>query len=54
VLNNDELVPIDGIGKRCSAMAIIEMRGNRIAGFTQLSRLPESFDVLQAAIGDEN
>jgi len=33
-------VLVDGIGERRSAMAIIEMRDNRIAGFTQLSRSP--------------
>jgi hypothetical protein len=43
-----ELVPVDGIGERRGAMAIIEMRDHRIAGLTQLSRSPGSLKVLEA------
>jgi hypothetical protein len=43
-----DLVPVDGIGKRRNLLAIIEMRDNQIANFTQLSRSPESLRVLKA------
>jgi len=44
-----ELVPVDGTGKRKNQLAIIEMRHNQIARFTQLNRSAESLEVLQAA-----
>lgn len=43
-----EFVPVDGIGKRRNLFAIIEMRDDQIAGFTQLRRSPESLKVLKA------
>ena len=49
-----DLVPIDGIGKRTSPLAIIQMRDNQIARFTQLSKSPESLDVLKATAGRIN
>lgn len=44
-----DLVSADGIKQPVSPLAIIEMRGNQIINFTQLSRSPESLKVLQAA-----
>jgi hypothetical protein len=49
-----DLVPTDGSGERKSPLAMIEMRGNQIVNFTQLSRSPQSLNVLQAATGGMN
>ncbi len=49
-----DLVPVDGVGKRGSPLAIIEMRDNQIASFMQLSRSPGSLKVLEATMGGIN
>lgn len=41
-----DLLPQDGVGKRTSPLAIIEMRGEQIVKFTQLSRSSESLRAL--------
>lgn len=43
-----DLVLTDGSGKRSSALAIIEMRGNQIVQFRQLNRSPGNLVVLEA------
>ena len=49
-----DLVPADGSGKRSKPLAIIQMRDNQIARFTQLSKSPESLEVLKATTGRIN
>ncbi|MGD2140580.1 MAG: hypothetical protein PVH25_09305 [Burkholderiales bacterium] len=49
-----EMVPVDGFGKRANQLAIIRMRNNQIARFTQLNRSPESLKVLTAGMKREN
>jgi hypothetical protein len=48
------MVPVDGFGKRANQLAIIRMRNNQIARFTQLNRSPESLKVLTAGMKREN
>ena len=45
------LVPADGNGERRNTIAIIEMRDNQIANFTQLNRSTDSLQVLNQATG---
>ncbi|MBI1397219.1 MAG: hypothetical protein GC151_14700 [Betaproteobacteria bacterium] len=42
-----DLVPVGGPATSSRMLAIIEMRGDRIAGFTQLNRSPESLEALE-------
>jgi hypothetical protein len=48
------LVPTDGVGKRSSSLATIQMRGDQIAKFTQLNRTPETLQALKATNGPIN
>jgi hypothetical protein len=48
------LVPVDGVGKRSNSLAIIQMRGDQIAKFTQLNRTPETLQALKALSGPVN
>ena len=45
------LVPADGIGERRNTIAIIEMRDDKIANFTQLNRSADSLKVLKKTTG---
>lgn len=49
-----ERLPVDGVGERSGQLAIIQMRANQIARFTQLSRSPESLEALKATTGRIN
>lgn len=48
-----ELRPVDG-GKASMPLAIIQMRGNEIVKYTQLSRTPEILQALKANIAPVN
>jgi hypothetical protein len=45
-----DLIPTDGTRERSRPLAIIEMQGDQIVRFTQLSRSPESMTVVNAAM----
>ena len=49
-----DLIPANGSGKRSKPLAIIQMRDTQIARFTQLSKSPESLEVLKATTGNIN
>jgi hypothetical protein len=46
-----DLVPVDGAGKSTKPLLVIQMRDDKIARFTQLSKSPESLEVLKATKG---
>jgi hypothetical protein len=49
-----DLVPADADAERSKPLAVIQMRDEKIASFTQLSKSPQSLQVLKAATGHFN